>query len=169
MNAGAFGGETWEVVEGVETLDRAGRHLERPTADYQVDYRQVNGPAGEWFVAATLCLEPGQSRESTERIRSLLKRRSDTQPMGQASCGSVFRNPPGDFAARLIESSGLKGVCVGGACVSEKHANFIVNVGSASALDIESLIAQVTETVERCHGIRLVPEVRIIGRPAADA
>ncbi len=169
MNAGAFGGETWEVVEGVETLDRAGRHLERPAADYQVDYRQVNGPAGEWFVAATLCLEPGKSRESTERIRSLLKRRSDTQPMGQASCGSVFRNPPGDFAARLIESSGLKGVCVGGACVSEKHANFIVNVGSASALDIESLIAQVTETVERCHGIRLVPEVRIIGRPAADA
>ncbi len=169
MNAGAFGGETWTVVERVETLDRAGRHRERSSGDYRIGYRQVNGQADEWFTAAHLRLEPGDGRESSQRIRDLLKRRSDTQPMGQASCGSVFRNPPGDFAARLIEASGLKGRCIGGACVSEKHANFIVNTGGARAVDIETLIREVADTVERLHGVRLVPEVRVVGRTADEA
>lgn len=129
MNAGAFGGETWALVERAETLDRAGRRRERAPTDYRIGYRQVKGPTDEWFIAAHLRLERGDAGESTRRIRELLKRRSDTQPMGQASCGSVFRNPPGDFAARLIEASGLKGRRIGGACVSDKHANFIVNTG----------------------------------------
>ncbi len=169
MNAGAFGGETWNVVERVETLDRAGQHRERLPADYRIGYRQASGPADEWFIAAHLRLESGDTGESSRRIRELLKRRSDTQPTGQASCGSVFRNPPGDYAARLIEASGLKGRRIGGACVSEKHANFIVNTGGATAADIESLIREVAATVERVHGVRLAPEVNIVGRPADDA
>ncbi len=169
MNAGAFGGETWTVVDRVETLDRAGRHRERSSGDYRIGYRQVSGQADEWFIAAHLRLERGDARESSRRIRDLLKRRSDTQPMGQASCGSVFRNPAGDFAARLIEASGLKGRCVGGACVSEKHANFIVNTGGATAADIETLIREVADTVERFHGVRLVPEVKVVGRTADGA
>ncbi len=168
MNAGAFDGETWAVVERVETLDRTGCLRERLPADFRVAYRQVNGPSGEWFTAAHLHLQPGDTRESSRRIRELLKRRSDTQPMGQASCGSVFRNPPGDFAARLIEASGLKGRRIGGACVSEKHANFIVNTGGATAADIESLIGEVADTVERLQGVRLITEVRIVGRSADD-
>ncbi len=169
MNAGAFGGETWTVVERVETLDRAGGQRERMPADYGIGYRQVRGPADEWFIAAHLRLEGGDTAESSRRIRDLLKRRSDTQPMGQASCGSVFRNPPGDFAARLIEASGLKGRCIGGACVSEKHTNFIVNTGGARAADIETLIREVADTVERIHGVRLVPEVKVVGRTADEA
>ncbi len=169
MNAGAFGGETWAVVERVETLDRAGGHHERTPQDYRIEYRQVSGRPEELFIAAHLRLERGDVTESSRRIRDLLKRRSDTQPMGQASCGSVFRNPPGDFAARLIEASGLKGRCIGGACVSEKHANFIVNTGGARAADIESLIHEVADTVERRHGVRLVQEVKIVGRTADDA
>ncbi len=169
MNAGAFGGETWTVVERVETLDRAGGQHERAPEDYRIGYRQVSGQPDEWFIAAHLRLERGDITESSRRIRDLLKRRSDTQPMGQASCGSVFRNPPGDFAARLIEVSGLKGRCIGRACVSQKHANFIVNTGGAMAADIENLIREVADTVERLHGVRLVPEVKIVGRTADDA
>ena len=100
------------------------------------------------------------------RIKQLLAQRNLTQPANQASAGSVFRNPPGDHAARLIEACGLKGHCVGKACVSEKHANFIINTGAARAADIEALIANIITTVEQAHGVRLIPEVRIVGEPA---
>ncbi len=163
MNAGAWGGETWERVERVETLDRAGRRRVRPRTDYTAGYRQVRGPTGEWFVAAWLRLPPGDPAEATARIRGLLRRRAETQPLGQPSCGSVFRNPPGDFAGRLIEACGLKGARVGEACVSEKHANFIVNLGGATAADVEALLRRVQATVEREHGVRLEPEVRVVG------
>ncbi|RMD80253.1 MAG: UDP-N-acetylmuramate dehydrogenase, partial [Gammaproteobacteria bacterium] len=170
MNAGAFGGETWALVEAVETVDRRGRLRRRPPEDFQVGYREVRGPAGEWFAAAWLRLRPAGpgEREALEgRMRALLARRAATQPMGEPSCGSVFRNPPGDHAARLIEAAGLKGRRRGGARVSERHANFIVNTGSATAADIEALIREVQETVARVHGVRLLPEVRIVGRPLA--
>jgi len=165
MNAGAFGGETWERVESVETLDHAGRRHVRPPTDYRIGYRTVQGPAGEWFLAAVLRLEPGDAEAGAARIKQLLERRGATQPTQQANAGSVFRNPPGDYAARLIEACGLKGACVGGACVSDKHANFIINAGSAAAADIERLIERVAEAVEREHGIRLEREVRIVGEP----
>jgi UDP-N-acetylmuramate dehydrogenase len=97
------------------------------------------------------------------RIRELLERRSQTQPTGVASCGSVFRNPPNDHAARLIERAGLKGVCIGGACVSTKHANFILNTGKATAADLEALVRRVMGTVAQVHGVELIPEVRIVG------
>ncbi|HHJ12699.1 MAG TPA: UDP-N-acetylmuramate dehydrogenase [Chromatiales bacterium] len=166
MNAGAFGGETWPLVESVETLDRQGLLHRRGPEDYEIGYREVRGPADEWFVSATFRLQAGDTEAARARIRGLLDERNRRQPIGKASCGSVFRNPPGDHAARLIEACGLKGECIGGACVSDKHANFIINTGAATAADIEALIRLVQETVERERGVRLQPEVHIVGEPA---
>jgi len=166
MNAGAFGGETWPRVVAVETIDRYGHLQQRAATEFNVGYRSVSGVPGEWFVAAHLRLDPGDAEAAQRRIRDLLDRRGATQPTKQYSCGSVFRNPPGDFAARLIELAGLKGTWLGGAQVSEKHANFIVNAGNASAADIEALLLQVQAEVMRVHGVRLETEVRIVGEPA---
>lgn len=163
MNAGAYGGETWGRVRKVRTIDRYGEVLERSPADFGIGYRNVKGPAGEWFLEAQLELEPGDAAGSLERIRDLLARRGQAQPIGLPSCGSVFRNPPGDHAARLIEAAGLKGLREGGAQVSEKHANFIVNMGTASALDIVRLIERIQSEVERTSGVRLKPEVHRVG------
>jgi UDP-N-acetylmuramate dehydrogenase len=168
MNAGAFGGETWAHVVAVETVDREGRLHTRYPSEYRIGYRSVIGPPGEWFIAAHLRLEHGDAAAAQERIRKLLAQRGATQPTQQYSCGSVFRNPPGDFAARLIEAAGLKGIRIGGAQVSEKHANFIINTGGASAADIETLIERVRERVEQEHGIVLETEVRIVGDNPAD-
>jgi len=168
MNAGCFGGETWPLVVEVETIDRAGTVRRRTPLDFQVGYRSVKGPAGEWFIGATFQLTPsGEAEVLAQRVRELLEKRSASQPTQQANAGSVFRNPAGDHAGRLIEACGLKGTCIGGACVSEKHANFIVNTGTATAAEIESLIAQVADRVERQHGVRLHPEVKIVGEPRA--
>lgn len=161
MNAGAFGGETWAHVLAVDVIDRRGRRRRRPPADYAVGYRSVEGPADEWFVGAEFRFEPGEAGQ--EEIREILARRKETQPIGLPSCGSVFRNPPDDFAARLIETAGLKGLTVGGAQVSEKHANFIISRRGATAADIERLIRHVQATVKKVHGVELVPEVRIAG------
>lgn len=163
MNAGAFGGETWPLVKAVETLDRHGRRHVRSAAEYQVGYRHVSGPADEWFIAAHLFLQPCSDGADEKRLKALLQARSDSQPTGQASSGSVFRNPDGDYAGRLIEASGLKGYCFGSACVSEKHANFFINRGAASAADLEALIQYVQAEVERQQGVRLIPEVHIVG------
>ncbi len=163
MNAGALGGEIWDLVESVETVDRQGRLYQRSASEYEVAYRRVIGPADEWFVAATLQLAPGDSVESLQQIKTHLARRSATQPTQWPNAGSVFRNPPGDYAARLIEAAGLKSSCVGGACVSEKHANFIINTGAASAADIEALIEKIKQRVKVEYDIGLVREVKIIG------
>jgi UDP-N-acetylmuramate dehydrogenase len=162
MNAGAFGGETWRHVVSVATIDRSGVRRERPASDYTVGYRHVLGPANEWFLGARLQFE-ARAGVSNEDIRLLLARRKATQPIGEWSCGSVFTNPPGDHAARLIDTAGLKGFRIGGARVSEMHANFIVNDGTASAANIEQLIEHVMTTVERKHGVKLKPEVRVVG------
>jgi UDP-N-acetylmuramate dehydrogenase len=167
MNAGAFGGETWSHVAAVETVDRRGERHTRTPNEFRVAYRSVSGPGEEWFVAAHLALDRGDVAQAQVRIRELLDRRGATQPLQQYSCGSVFRNPPGDHAARLIEACGLKGRRVGGAQVSEKHANFIVNTGNASAADIETLLLQVQGTVEQQLGVRLETEVRIVGEAPA--
>ena len=168
MNAGAFGGETWNRVVVVETVDRAGCLHTRKPDEYQVSYRTVEGVADEWFVAARLRLETGDSALAKQQIRKLLAQRGESQPVQQNSCGSVFRNPPGDHAARLIEATGLKGKTLGGAQVSRKHANFIINTGTATAADIEILLNQVQGCVEQAHGVRLEPEVRIVGEHSAD-
>ena len=163
MNAGAFGGEIWPVVEKVETLDRRGQVRERRPEDFDVGYRKAVGPEGEWFLAAWLQLQPGDTAKGQEQVRQLLEKRAATQPIGLPSCGSVFRNPEGDYAARLIEVTGLKGSTIGGACVSEKHANFIINTGSATAADIEQLIKRVQQQVAAKQGIELRTEVCIVG------
>ena len=163
MNAGAFGGETWDIVVCVETVNRRGIRFVRDKSDYQIGYRSVEPHREEWFISAELSLAEGRNDAGENNIRELLARRAETQPMGVSSCGSVFRNPEGDYAARLIEASGLKGEQVGMACVSMKHANFIINTGGASAGEIEQLIGRVRETVQAKQGVLLKEEVRIIG------
>ena len=183
MNAGCYGGETWGVVESVQTLTRSGELLSRTPNDYEIGYRHVAlkyktdprsqpsskivGDTHSWpeelFVAAKLRLPAGDGEIARHKIKALLSRRIAAQPLSLPNAGSVFRNPPNDYAARLIEQCGLKGCQIGGARVSERHANFIVNVGGASATDIENLINKVQESVEHEIGICLHPEVKIMG------
>ncbi|MPS49844.1 UDP-N-acetylmuramate dehydrogenase [Methylobacillus sp.] len=164
MNAGCHGGETWEIVDRVLTIDRVGKLHERNHQAFATAYRHVEMPvADEWFVAAWFRLADGDAEEAESKIKQLLARRLATQPLNLPNAGSVFRNPPGDHAARLIEASGLKGYRIGGAQVSEKHANFIVNQGDATARDIEQLILHVQAVVKQQQGVDLQPEVRVIG------
>lgn len=164
MNAGAFGDETWRHVRAVETMDRDGQRHTRERSEFEVGYRSLalrsRRDIGEWFISADLEFELGTSNG---RMQQLLTRRRETQPLGEWSCGSVFKNPSGDYAARLIEAAGLKGHRVGDAVVSDKHANFIINQGKARASDLEQLIQHVQATVEQMHGVLLEPEVRIVG------
>jgi UDP-N-acetylmuramate dehydrogenase len=163
MNAGAFGGETWGYVESVVTVNRNGLLNTRQAKEFKTAYRSVNGPQEEWFVSAVLKFDMGDGVKAAEQIRTLLDKRAQTQPTGLPSCGSVFRNPQDDYAARLIESSNLKGFKIGGAVVSEKHANFIINTGDARAQDIEALIYYVQQQVKEQQGIELRTEVKIVG------
>jgi UDP-N-acetylmuramate dehydrogenase len=186
MNAGCYGSETWERVLRVQTVNRRGDVHVRTAEDYEIGYRHValrpspqsspaNGRGGErerlpsipaseeWFVAAWLQFPRGDGESARQEIKTLLNKRIGTQPLNLPNAGSVFRNPKGDHAARLIEQCGLKGKRIGGAQVSEKHANFIVNTGAATAANIENLINEVQTTVEQQTGVRLQCEVRIIG------
>jgi UDP-N-acetylmuramate dehydrogenase len=169
MNAGCFGGETWEVIAEVNTIDRRGAIHRRTPGDYEIGYRHVRlktdgpQPLEEWFVAARLRLKAGERKESLNKIKQLLVKRLATQPLDEPNAGSVFRNPEGDYAARLIEACGLKGHVIGGAQISAKHANFIVNPGGARAADIESLIELAEHSVKQKFGIVLEREVRIVG------
>ncbi|MFZ2161476.1 MAG: UDP-N-acetylmuramate dehydrogenase [Sideroxyarcus sp.] len=189
MNAGCYGSETWQKVDRVQVLTRGGELLERTPQEYEVGYRHVMrildfgfrnweeashadpakskiqnpNSSEEFFVGAWLRLEKGDVEEARQEIKVLLEKRSATQPLNLPNAGSVFRNPPGNHAAKLIEGCGLKGKRVGGAQVSEKHANFIVNVGNATAADIENLINEVRATVLKQTGIELHPEVKIVG------
>jgi len=163
MNAGAFGGETWSLVKQVDMLNAQGEIIVRQPQDFSVSYRSVKGADGEWFLSALLQLSEGDTTDSQQKIKGLLEKRNQTQPTNQPSCGSVFKNPTGDYAARLIEQTGLKGYCIGGACVSEKHANFIVNTGNATAANIEELISYVQARVKEQHGVLLSTEVCMVG------
>ncbi len=163
MNAGAFGGETWAIVKSVDMLAKSGMVTLRKQQDFKVAYRSVKGFEHEWFLSCLLALPQGDTELSQQKIKGLLEKRAATQPTNQPSCGSVFKNPEGDYAARLIERSGLKGYAIGGACVSEKHANFIVNTGDAKAADIEALIHYVQNSVKQQQGVELQTEVCVIG------
>jgi UDP-N-acetylmuramate dehydrogenase len=166
MNAGCHGAETWECVERVLMLNRRGERIERSPSDFEIGYRHVAWPEidSEIFAAAWMRFVPGEPLSIRDRIKSLLQRRIDTQPLQLPNAGSVFRNPPNDHAARLIEATGLKGSALGGARVSEKHANFIVNPdGKATASEIETLIGRVQGAVREKFGVELVREVRIVG------
>ncbi len=163
MNAGCHGGETWNNVISVETINRQGQIQTRPKSDFKIAYRHVEGPVDEWFVATTLKFESDNNKQAIQKINELLAVRAATQPTSEHNAGSVFRNPPNNFAARLIEQAGLKGLQIGGACVSTKHANFIINTGNATAADIEQLIETVSKKVFEHFGVQLIREVRIIG------
>ncbi|OGO94432.1 MAG: UDP-N-acetylenolpyruvoylglucosamine reductase [Coxiella sp. RIFCSPHIGHO2_12_FULL_42_15] len=165
MNAGAFGGETWQQVEAVEMVNRFGELKKRLPCDFEVGYREVAVPAHEYFAAGYFYFDSGDSEKAKQNISELLKERNEKQPIGTYSCGSVFRNPEGNFAGQLIELAGLKGYCLGDAQVSEKHANFILNKGNATAHEIERLIYHVADTVLQTQGVKMTPEVRIIGQP----
>ncbi len=172
MNAGCYGSETWDVVARVRTIDHHGRLRIRTADDFDVGYRHVGArhSGREWFVAAWFRLEPGSAEVSRATIKSLLEKRIAAQPLQLPNAGSVFRNPPNDYAARLIEAAGLKGHAIGGVRVSEKHANFIVNPGGqGSATEIEALINHVQHEVHAQFGVMLTPEVRIVGIEVGDS
>ncbi|MDR3393229.1 MAG: UDP-N-acetylmuramate dehydrogenase [Sulfuriferula sp.] len=168
MNAGCYGSETWQIAVRVQTVNRQGQLRQRERSEYALDYRHVAllAQAEEWFVGGWFELQAGDGAASRQTIKDLLQRRIASQPLGQPNAGSVFRNPPNDYAARLIESCGLKGKRLGGAQVSTKHANFIVNAGNATAADIEDLIDLVAATVTEQCGVALQREVRVIGERA---
>jgi UDP-N-acetylmuramate dehydrogenase len=192
MNAGCYGTETWDYVLSVTTIDRTGALRERGPEDYEISYRHAvlktredlaqpaedeGGPIDtivravhrathtpqEWFVAAHFGFPKGEGAASEQKIKELLDRRLASQPLDQPNAGSVFLNPEGHHAARLIEACGLRGLTIGGAQVSTKHANFIVNLGNATAADIEALIEKVQTVVEEQQGVRMESEVRIVG------
>lgn len=160
MNAGAFGSEIWQYVVSVKTINLTGDIQERFPSDYKINYRSViHHFSGEFFISARFNFDLKQPQDN---VRDLLHKRNSTQPIGLASCGSVFKNPKDTYAAKLIESSGLKGFCIGGACVSEKHANYIINQNNASAMDIENLIAHIQNTIKDKHNVELETEIIII-------
>jgi UDP-N-acetylmuramate dehydrogenase len=169
MNAGCYGGETWGIVERVTTIDRRGTLYQRTRHDFDIGYRHCapSTRREEWFAAAWFRLDSGDGETSRGAMKELLARRIQSQPLSLPNAGSVFRNPPRDHAARLIESCGMKGFGRGGARISEKHANFIVNPdGAASAADIEWLIGHVQRIVHQAKGVALATEVRIVGEEA---
>ena len=167
MNAGCYGAETWDIVHQVLTIDRQGATHVRNVSEFIPSYRHVEMPIlDEWFLGAWFKLEQGDAELSLLKIKNLLATRLASQPLNLPSAGSTFRNPHGDFAARIIEASGLKGCQIGGAQVSPKHANFIVNVGECTALDIELLIRHMKDTVLEKQGVALQQEVRVIGEYA---
>jgi UDP-N-acetylmuramate dehydrogenase len=170
MNAGCYGSETWQKIETVQVIARSGELMERTPQEYEIGYRhaakrlQKNWMhVEEFFVGARLKFETGDGEVARRNIKALMEKRSATQPLQLPNSGSVFRNPPENHAAKLIEACGLKGKKIGGAQVSEKHANFIVNIDAATAADIENLIIEVKEKVKHETGIDLQPEVKIIG------
>lgn len=166
MNAGAWGGETWPQVSAVEVMYLDGRTAWLDAADFHYSYRHIETPAGfAGFLGARFRVSEDVGGEHERTTREWLARRKATQPVGKPSAGSTFRNPPGDHAARLIESCGLKGYRIGGAEVSTLHANFILTDEGAFAADVERLIEYVRVVVRTRTGIDLIPEVRIVGEP----
>lgn len=164
MNAGAFGSEVWEFIDSIEVINRNGQLRQINKKELIIQYREVNLAAGDWIVGVSFQLNREVDKQSQRAdIKVLLDKRNQSQPIGLASCGSVFRNPDNDFAARLIEEAGLKGHCIGDACVSQKHANFIINNGQCSAQDLEDLIALVKNTVAQKFAVDLILEAHVVG------
>lgn len=159
MNAGCHGDETWNHVSLVETVNRQGLIQQRTPQEFAIAYRSTVHPEEIWFLSADFHFEPCDSAIALEKIKNLLAHRKATQPIHLPNCGSVFRNPTGTYAGKLIEACGLKGYRINDAAISEKHANFIVNLGEATANDIAALISFIQKTVLEKHGIELIPEV----------
>ena len=162
MNAGAFGQEVADTLQWAEVVLRGGETRRLDARELDMGYRRARLPDGALVMAAGFALTSDAPEAIRERMRSMRQRRGATQPLAQPNCGSVFKNPDGDYAARLIEAAGLKGLCIGGARISEVHANFIVNEGGATSADVRALIARAQAEVAARFGVRLEPEVRIL-------
>ena len=167
MNAGAWGGETWPMVRQAEIIRRDGGTEWLPAGDFRFAYRHVEAPPRALgFIAARFAVTGDADGAHERYTKESLAKRKATQPVGKPSAGSTFRNPPGDHAARLIESCGLKGHRIGGAVVSTQHANFVITEDGARAADVEQLIAHLQATVKAQTGVELLTEVKIVGEPA---
>ena len=163
MNAGAYGGDTWSVLQKVQLLHQDGSLTWHNRAEFAIGYRSVTGMFDAMFVGACFKLKPSSSDAIADYTKNMLQKRNAAQPIGTFNCGSVFRNPEGDYAARLIEQSVLKGYNKDGACVSQKHANFIINDGSANAYALEWLIKYVQTIVLEQTGVTLIRECHLLG------
>jgi len=164
MNAGAYGGRTWTHIIEVEMINRQGKIMTRKSQEFQVIYRSVIRPvADEWFISATFQLPRGDIEVMRKEAQAMLEKRKIAHPLNFPNAGSVFKNTDDYIAGKLIESCGLKGFRIGGASISEKHANFIVNDRNATAHDIESVILGVMKIVFEKTGFQLEHEVMIIG------
>jgi UDP-N-acetylmuramate dehydrogenase len=163
MNAGTRDAWIGDIVETV-TLYAPGEGLVSVRGpEVSWGYRRTDLPSRGVIVEASLRLDPGDTDQIRRVMEASLRRRKRNQPLGTPNAGSVFVNPEGDSAGRLIETAGLKGRTVGGAQISQVHANFIVNTGTATASDVLELVRQVRESVEDAHGIELKPEIRFLG------
>jgi UDP-N-acetylmuramate dehydrogenase len=163
MNAGAWGSETWDLVESVQLIDRHGKISHCMRDEFKVSYRHVDLPANNWFISAVLKFKHGDTKQAQAKIKDLLQQRNLSQPIGELSCGSVFKNPAENHAAQLIDHLNLKGTRIGGAQVSTKHANFIINQDNAQAHHVEELILLLQQAVKNAYDVDLITEVRIIG------
>jgi len=165
MNAGAFGGETWPLVQSVDCVDRDGNCICISSDEINFSYRHVELPQGYYLLSGVLKLETAEDGiDGKGKIKDLLEKRSASQPIQSANAGSVFKNPEGDYAARIIEALGLKGHAIGDACFSDVHSNFIINRGNCCAQDIESLIVLAQKKAAEKLDVTLEAEVRVIGR-----
>jgi len=163
MNAGAFGQQVSGVLQSVTLLSRDGKVQTVSRNDLDMRYRYTALPKDVLILSASFTLTEKNSEDVKQTMREMRAKRSETQPLALPNCGSVFKNPEGDFAARLIESVGLKGKQIGNANISDKHANFIVNQGGASCLDVLQLIRLAKAEVKKETGIDLEPEVKLVG------
>ena len=162
MNAGSFGMETWDLVKEVEVINEKGDISFLEKESFEIAYRAVTFPFRLWFLSCSMFLSSDEET-TKDNLIELRNQRIKTQPLSEDTCGSVFKNPPGNYAGALIEGSGLKGFKIGSASISEKHANFIVNQGGATAGDIENLINHTRQVVKKNYDIDLQLEVRIMG------
>jgi UDP-N-acetylmuramate dehydrogenase len=163
MNAGAFGKDMGTVVQSIEMLSPQGELISRDRSDLLFSYRASSFQEGTLVIRANLKCTRETPQVVSKRVAEYLGRRKATQPLEYPSAGSVFKNPPGDYAGRLIEETGLKGKKIGGAMISPKHANYIVNTGDARAEDVLALMAMAKEKVRDKTGVELEPEIRVVG------
>jgi UDP-N-acetylmuramate dehydrogenase len=163
MNAGAYGSEFEKIVEQVEAVNAAGEPIIFSRAEMNFSYRDSHLPAGMVVTRVAMRLGKGEPVEVSSKLRELVRKRKSAQPSGFPNSGSMFRNPPGDFAGRLIEAAGLKGKRIGQAQIAERHANFIVNLGGAKATDVRQLMALAQREVRQRFGVELIPEVKLLG------
>ena len=163
MNAGAFGGEMGNVVEYVDGVDAYGELQRFPRSALRFGYRRFDLPPGFIVTRLEFLLQPGDRAAIHATRDDAKRRRAAHQPLGYPNAGSIFKNPPGDYAGRLMEAVGMKGQRHGGAMVSEQHANFIVNIGGATAADVHALMIEAARRIWEAKGIRLEPEIKLVG------